>query len=294
MTFWSGDKGRKADRWGFDKGLVAPEWEWFWRDCLGAWIMWEGGGDLVRDYSKVRNPGTIDTSSGDVLWTTGPRGPALFLSGDATNDRVDLGSIDPSFNRLGLRTADANNDSVSFIWAGVPATQSGSAPRVIDKSDAGNAANGYAIWRDDTRFAFAINTVQFLSNTGILVVDQYDVWGLDHLVGGGDSLADYYLNGFFVNQTAGSVPGSGPAYRPDITNAAIGNWNHTTARMWDGTLNFVYVFQPQIGALRQLQIAQDPFGPFRMVDETEIAVLPVAAVAAADSIWPILWRRRRR
>ncbi len=51
------DKHRKPDRWGFDKGLVDPEWDWFWRDSIFAVPQWDRGTprDIVSGH-------TIDTS----------------------------------------------------------------------------------------------------------------------------------------------------------------------------------------------------------------------------------------
>ena len=93
MSFWEGEKRKKLDRWSFDKSLVAPEWGVFHKYLIGAWMPFRqstaGDGTTVFDISRSRNHGTIDNSSGDVTLDVG----SLSFSGDATNDRIDLGSI---------------------------------------------------------------------------------------------------------------------------------------------------------------------------------------------------------
>ena len=84
------NSGMKPEQWGFDRGLVAPEWEWFWTHAVGSWPFIEGN-LRARDYARGRNHGTVVGNT--VVRAPGTYGPSFEFSGNANNHRIDLGSI---------------------------------------------------------------------------------------------------------------------------------------------------------------------------------------------------------
>ena len=289
MTFWEGDKRKKQDRWGFDKSLVAQEWGLFHSHLIGAWMPFvqslASNGAQVFDYSKFRNHGTIDSSSGDITI----QNVSLNFSSDATNDRVDLGSIvNPNpINLNGL------SDRFSIMWGAVREDSGSNFPRIIDKSSAGSAADGWSLWYD----AGGINGYNLQDASG----GRWHSIGLEHVTGvlqhwtfttsSYPDAVTWFRDGRSIAGTKVSTPATPPT---TTANMAIGNWNHATDRMWSGRIEYIYILDFEAPAALVRSIYYDPFGPFRMVDDLEDMIIPVEAVAAADSIWPILWRRRRR
>ena len=61
----------KPPLWGFDRGLVAPEWWWYWRDALAVVPFWEKGGapyDLVqKEFLGIAGSPIWSTSSIGVV-----------------------------------------------------------------------------------------------------------------------------------------------------------------------------------------------------------------------------------
>lgn len=224
--------------------IFIPRWEKFRRrkpadavlnenhdaaqDLVGYWLM----DDLNKDLTGNNNGsdvGTISRSTHDGEYYS-------HISSDNTADRINLGSI-PSTNPI---SCSAHNE-ISII-AGIDNTRNSSYhgnvfPRIIDKSDGGSAANGWAlyprvsdgdmsieiagsnyIWESDTSKDFLIVCATHASNT-----------------------ARAFEDGNFIGSS--SLPNNLPTA---TTNAAIGNWNHSTDRQFRAPIYFVGVYDKKI------------------------------------------------
>ena len=273
-------RGFKPYPWNVNPARVAPEWGRFWNhpNLVSAWIFWEGQGDTIYDWGPSRKNGVIEDSSADVFWQPDQRGTAVNFTNDGTNDRVDLGSI-TSANRLSMFGAT----SLSVLWGGNHTYAADKeAGRLIDKSDAGVGAKGWALWFDHGPtfggLDFGIDgTQEASSSTGFMIEDEYHDYAfvLSALTG---TNHHYYRDGILTESVANDTV----AFPADTVNMAIGNWNHSHSRMWSGTISYMYVFDGDVSRSLVSLIARDPFGPFRM-DHRQFGLISEAEAAAAGT-----------
>jgi len=81
------DTSIKPDRWSFDPGLVAPDFQDLARSAVGIWPMWNSSSLVIPDISRFRNDGTGTFSAGTGI-ITDEFNPVTFYDG---NDFVDTG-----------------------------------------------------------------------------------------------------------------------------------------------------------------------------------------------------------
>lgn len=221
----------------------------FAQHLVGAWIFNEGAGTQVADLTG-KNHGTIVNGSSSISWAYGKFGLALDFTGGNNNDRVDLGSID-SNNPLSL--SRSNRGSVFSLCS---AETSSGFPRLIDKSDGGNASNGWAITvegTDELRWYWSGSRGASANN---IVSPPEDRVGLAAVRTGDTNFNRYYKNGaFFSSINAGSTAD----FATTTTNAAIGNWNHSSNRNWVGYIYLVYVWDRQLVDADIAALWADPY-----------------------------------
>lgn len=201
-----------------------------------------------------RRLGTPDNSSGDLTARAQNDFGALttMFSGDATNDRITLGSVAAS-DPLALA---GRTELTILAWVHRTA-DSGTFSRIIDKSDGSNGQNGWAFYLSSTgnQPFFNVNfgsTAQSheagfenpvpLNKTTLI---GYSMHALDD--------GRFYQDGRAVatsSNTQKPIPAA-------ATNAAIGNWNHDVGRMWEGEILGVMVYDRALSAAEHAQ-AVDP------------------------------------
>lgn len=87
----------KPNRWGFDKGLVSPDFDWFWSSAnLSSGIIWEGGGDPY-DYGAKAFTTLVNNGASASEWVATERGRALRFN--------EAGRIEQCINMAHLGTA---------------------------------------------------------------------------------------------------------------------------------------------------------------------------------------------
>ncbi len=193
--------------------------------------------ELVRNYSS-----TVDNSSSGLSSAYIPdlQVPSTQYAGAATNDRVDLGSIS-STHPLSL-FGRTQISIVAWVKMGTGAKFS----RLIDKSSGGLAANGWALYdgadtSTDRRFIFqtAGSTPWYnslCSNAAYFVDGETICVGM--------SLPSLSTGKIFKNgrEVAKDGRDSLTAFSSTTTNAAIGNWNHSTDRQWRGDIFNIFIY----------------------------------------------------
>lgn len=221
-----------------------------------------------------------DNSSGDLTRNTGVFGPTTEFSGDATNDRIQIGSV-PSSNKLSL----FNDNTFSIIASCNPQTLGGNDfGRIIDKSDGGNGANGWVLFLGDSPRAncmrFIINNQQTTSLVSPANFVQFNVHRTYALVrlGTGTNQCRWYRDGEEQGRESYNV-----SFVSTTTNAAIGNWNHSTNRMFDGLIDYVMVWDCGLSEFEVLSIHLDPF---QMIgEERQVFGLPFVAPPVTGNPW---------
>lgn len=249
-----------TQRWGINwkhplaKGLV------------GCWVMNEGSGNKIFDSIRNNHGDFVGTS---ISWTS----QGLDFSGDNNNHRIDLGSI-PSSNPLNC----SNSNAVSifsriFVNSG---GLSNTYPRVIDKSTGGVAQNGYALWFDTAagllQFYVDESSPAALSSSVLSRATWYNV-----LITKGTSGQDFYIDGLPDTNNAND-----PTIPSTTTNAAIGNWNHSTDRNWDGKIAFVFVWNRKLTTGEAAFLHRELYGVFKQSGRSKYYFVPAAA---GDVCW---------
>jgi len=223
------------------KGLRHPRWPFVldWahplaQGMVGCFVYRNG---CFIDLTNNTRSCLVDNSSGDISRSAMPitGWPAAQYTGDATNDRYDLGPI-TSDNPLSLAGRDA---FTLLAWCHF-IQQDSSFPRIIDKSDGGNAANGWGMWSNASEQIVVGIDGQTSSSTAndAVVYGETNLYSASLTGLGATASGDFYRNGEFLR----ADPGAG--YNQPVsttTNAAIGNWNHATDRMIDGYISHVFV-----------------------------------------------------
>lgn len=172
------------------------------------------------------------------------------------DDQITLGSI-TSTDALSL---SANTgDSMTFdIW--MNATGGGdSYQRIIDKSNGGSAANGWAITRPSSNatpgFEFYMGGVQRFTTDASSYYNFGEWVNIIVTCDVVDSTNDFrsigYVNGLQIltdNRTNSLT--SDPT---TTTNAAIGTWNHSTGREFKGIVGSIIIYNRALSSQEILQ-----------------------------------------
>lgn len=275
----------RPDVWTPPSGPRMPDWPFTinqdhsYSDRLEfAWVFVDGlgGVDLIglnklssvdNSDSSITFPGSIDTG-----------GVVVDFSGSAGDDRIDLGAVAVG-NPLTLRATP-----FSFTTAYTNRANTTTHPRVFDKSDGGNSANGWAYYHRGG----AGNEVWFQGDGANWEWDE-----AEHGITLPAPSTWVTVNGItttsnelFVNGVSkgGSSTTDTMLFSTVTTNAAIGNWNHTTGRQWDGEIYFIDLHQGRI--LTDAE-AWQRFEPSTRVDvyaSVRKTFIPKASAAAVVAI----------
>jgi hypothetical protein len=186
------------------------------------------------------------------------------------NHRLNLGSID-SNNPISLSDASTGGEYTIFFRCLCNDFTSLIPNRIMDKSDGGNAANGWMIqsFDNDLDVFYGGSVVLSVSVTGLS-----GVWlNCALTVKGG--VGTFYVEN---SSSTGSVPSAPTA----TTNAAISNWNHSTNRNWDGDIAYIHM---HYGAYSESQVKaywKDPYQILKPKQE------PVYFIADASGVLTII------
>ena len=221
-------------------------------DLVGFWL----GGSL-ENYATGKIGTIVGSTMAENLTANGV---GWANSGNSTNSRINLGSI-PSNNPLSLAGQRKATWFTLIEWGGY--TLSSAFPRVIDKSSSGSGAGGWAFYYDSglPGWFISLDGSNFgVSPTGeIAQPSSPELFssGISYDLEGGISGTNigYYSNGLLVatKNTAVTIPTT-------TTNAAIGNWNHSTDRECAFPILVVAVWSGRVlNANEHLSMRRDPY-----------------------------------
>ena len=198
---------------------------------------------------------------------------ADFSAGDNNNHRYDLGSVDSnhpvSFSGQGEIT-------IQFWLYNDSSTNSNAFPRVLDKSNGGAGANGYYIQGFEPSFehdlAFGIASSTAYRAADILIDDEWHLYTLTYDQSGDEVL--WYRDGdLFLTDSAGA----NNVISSSTTNAAIGNWNHSTDRNYHGAILCVRGWNRILSA-REIAHTFDPVTRWDLIEpRNPVIIAPSAA-----------------
>ena len=202
---------------------------------LAYWPFGEEGGCLVTDHLGGR-VGTIqpDCLPDSSIGMTGAIGSALELDGD--NDFVNLGLIntgDP------LQLTSGGTISAWFMQYDGDRWQ-----RVIDKSDGGGGANGYALFLNpvDQSIWLSVDKGNYKTGGGVY---EFGAW--THVAAIISSTGfEIYVNGV---KKPGKFRNGSVKLPPDVETAMrIGSWNHAASREFHGLLDDLRIYNRRLNA----------------------------------------------
>lgn len=255
--------------------FIPPAGAGRWWDgmILGAYL---GPGGPV-DVSPYRRPLRLINPNGAINRVPGPQGSALEFAGvDNVSDRLTLGSI-PAADPLSLSQGQEYT-IVSLVYIPSSWHVLNTYPRLIDKSDGASGANGWFIYTeagasyDDVQFCCGNSTGHGAKFTGYQGQWSTWCWRIDDTTGGDSTRI--WING--LEQTVIEHATINLPAPTTTTNAAIGNWNHTTDRLWEGAIGVVWIWDRLLDPHECRAITLDPWLPIR-------GALQVPATAAAGA-----------
>ncbi len=293
---------KKPRKWVFTPAAIAPEWQWIFRTAELATPMW-GPGPVFEDFGinhlRFAHGGT-DTA----VWQGTTRGLA------ATFDNPDSLAID-----------DFYDPTPGFV-----PNYGGGAFTALALVDVvfGSLASAYAhclasgeVFSASSNFVFGIRDHSTTaSNRRLVIYSQSSGGNLDGAESAAISplivdgvpvvICARWTSGvapnFFVDgiQLGANLSGSGNTIfgaGSDVLRIAAPVDPTSVSRGWPNPwrIHGAYLFPSALTNKQIFELSNNFFGPFRMADPVgDGLITPVVVVAAADNIWSILWRRRRR
>jgi len=254
----------KPQSWLVDPAQIATEYRKLLADTVLAVPFWEtqaGDGHPFDDVSPYHRSLVAVNGNSVIVPSVGACGPMFEFTGNATADRINIGSIlttDP--------LCMCNSEEMTFLFFGVLQGRpwNSSNPRIFDKSDGGSCANGWAVSLAD---ATSVSDMTFWRTS------SYSSWRYDNKLADGKEHSVMFrvisnsVHCFFDGVDQGSRrTGSGtPTFpAPSVaTNAAIGNWNHTTDREFYGHISMVAIWDRALTNDEIALLASDPWGLIR-------------------------------
>ena len=196
-----------------------------------------GSGTAINDLTVNNTNGTLTNGP---TFNSGNAGTIAFDGGD---DYIDFGSIissDP------LSLYGLNNFTIE-VWVKANGTGDGF-QRIIDKSSAGGAADGWGIWFGSTASTNYISLASAGSNL-VTSTTSTDFGNWVHYVftKSGNNY-ELWMNGVRkeTNTNTTAIPST-------TTNCRIGSWNHSTGRELNGEIATFRIYDTTLSATEVLQ-----------------------------------------
>lgn len=219
---------------------------------------------LVLDWIGARNdhrnnaiPGKYDGSVVGATVTATPSQPGRvtnFAGNGAFADRVNLGSVTSADALSGF--GQSAMTVVARVYLRSAAIDP--SPRIFDKSNSSNLAAGWGLYGASGATGVVGYGINGVGNATTSMFMSLDKWVTLGLVLTTDVALSLYQDGAFLGTESTGTPSAFPS---TTTNAAIGNWNHTTGREWGGMLEYVRVLT---GALTAAEIRELTFSPYAL------------------------------
>jgi hypothetical protein len=210
------------------------------RHEVGSWVLGRPGKGLTRFDDLTRNNNGLSTGDdGSLVRSKSRYNHGVNVLGDPTNRRIALGTIGSS-NPLSC----AGAQQITF-FAVLHLTLSGHGndyARIIDKSSAGNAVGGYALYPDNVRGGVSLQidgdlVTNGVNNINYTLPDKVVALCVTYDPSLGTAPMKVYQEGVLMGTASQTT-----ALSSSSTPAAIGNWNHAIDRQYQQPIHLVRVF----------------------------------------------------
>ncbi len=257
-------------KWGFDRGLVDPKWDWFWDMAVFAAPIWEGGGSVYDFVRRVEIP----LHSTPATWSsaTGALGLLMDANREAaqatTPAHVKIGwpvtlchgytktsTYDSSFNAIfGVSWDSANTDPfTSFLIA--------------------RDNVGLTLTANLNHGGTNLNLGANLGTTPALGAHNNYAWILDQ------GSQELWRDGELRVTNDNALSGGDPTF--DSTSLITFGDGVRSARHPHGVVDYGYILSGFPNQHQAKMITLDPLGPFTMREDL---IGFVAAVGGATSL----------
>jgi len=226
-----------------------------WREMVYAGIPFLGAtGNTLHDISGYNRDGTLTNMEPGADWVVTKDGLVLDL--DGADEFIELGTI-PTGNPLQLVSTPYT------IIARVMNNVTGDTfQRIVDKSDAGSAANGWALTSnvDVDSIQFYVDGTTIFTAEGTLSAGTWTSVAVTHDGGTGYAL---WQDGRAIASTTDA------ANTPDVaTGMRVGSWNHDVAREWNGQIGGILIYRRLLSNNEISLLNTDLLSPFRLKPRT--------------------------
>ncbi len=256
----------KPAQWALTPALVDPKWEWFWRKAVFAAPLWEGGGN-VQD--QTPNRVSLPPSVTPATWETSSRGRGIRSNANSesfqitTPDYLKIGwpaSIFCGITRLG-------SNSTNAALFGLLYSNNGANP--FTSIMMGHAASSEVRGEINSGGSFR----NMFSDDPALDCPTGETHDYAMVFKSGDSSA--YRDGILA--ATDGVGLSDPTYAS--TSLVTFGDGVNASRTPNCDFHYGYILDGECTAGQVKQIADDPHGPFRMLDEVGVVIVPAAVGA---------------
>jgi len=197
-----------------------------------AFNFWYEQSNFINySHKSLRRSVRVGTNAETELLSTGsPVGWAADMSSaNLTNARHSLGTVNSSHpvSFVGQTEITLN------AWARLSSTGNAQFPRIIDKSTAGSGSGGW-YWgatNTNTQMTFASRSGTQYTFSNFFQVDEWHMYSM--VFDQPNDTVYAYIDGVLFGSTSSGVANT---FSTTTSNAAIGNWNHSTDRHWKGQI----------------------------------------------------------
>lgn len=239
---------------------------------VGCWLLGQLG--YTRDLAE-NNHGNHIGDQTLVVRDLSDAGAGTFINANSSQ-RIDLGTI--GVNNP-LQCARNNQFTIfSHLFINNDAHQNDFA-RIIDKSSAGNAANGYAMYVNNPTGGFLVQVDAGVMNSFSYVDPIERVGSLACVY---DPSVSQTARGYHNGKLAGEVTGVTVPVPKVQTGAALLNWPTSTSRVYKKPVYLIMVWDRALNELENAQLAKAPYAGF--VDARKLFVVPNVVVSEFTNV----------
>ncbi len=282
---WHGDNRKKADRWSFDRGLIAPNWDWFWESCLVAVPVWNGALpdiDVLGKFAPLITPAAVGT----VLLGNDASGRVLDTTATNSNHRLDGGVYDYIVDPFTMIMGFSMTSTTKADMGGDGDSASNTTYASFTNYTGSDFKDGFGFFHRGSSFRRVRETTSVAHKDGLPHIAIYS-W---------NPVTDTALCWLdYTSITVTDDLGVAPFPATTFNTRTVGGFTRIGASSTPMNINLWAELDIAVTEAQAFQIVANPFGPFRKDDALKL-YLPGSDVLVApptDSLIPILKRRRR-
>lgn len=241
---------------------------------VGCWVLDdEDNGDTFLNLVD----GVRATREGGLSVVNTPDGVGIDFPAGENSDRINIGLVDEN-NPINC----ARNNQLTAVIRATVREGTNSNPRFFDKSDGGGGANGFLFGLEmpsgaqpeNQTYQMQIDTMELLNSAAYAPIGSQATCGFGFT---GTSLE------LFLNGSATDVLAQTNTLVNTPTNAAIGNWNHTSGRNFNGTMDVLMLWDVYKDEAFHTRMHNDPYKFIIEGGGIKIGTADVSAIMAGDT-----------